>query len=108
MFIIIIIIQSCSKAYEYQGFMMENEQRYTDAALHYELAWKYTSMMDPAIGENFLSFLCKFKIILRFYYSFLPIVFAGFRLAFNCLKCKNNTRAVDVCHQVCDAIKLRL
>ncbi|XP_057183744.1 tetratricopeptide repeat protein 21B-like [Triplophysa rosa] len=65
--------KSCSKAYEYQGFMMENEERYTDASLQYELAWKYTSMMDPAIG---------------------------FRLAFNCLKCKNYTRAVDVCRQV--------
>ncbi|XP_056594035.1 tetratricopeptide repeat protein 21B isoform X2 [Triplophysa dalaica] len=65
--------KSCSKAYEYQGFMMENEERYTDASLQYELAWKYTRMMDPAIG---------------------------FRLAFNCLKCKNYTRAVDVCRQV--------
>nr|XP_055038043.1 tetratricopeptide repeat protein 21B isoform X1 [Misgurnus anguillicaudatus] len=65
--------KSCSKAYEYRGFMMENEQRYEDASLQYELAWKYTNRLDPAVG---------------------------FRLAFNCLKCKNYTRAVDVCHQV--------
>ncbi|XP_051970171.1 tetratricopeptide repeat protein 21B [Xyrauchen texanus] len=65
--------KSCSKAYEYRGFMMENEKRYSDAALQYELAWKYSNRVDPAIG---------------------------FRLAFNCLKCKNYTQAIDVCHQV--------
>ncbi|XP_065115136.1 tetratricopeptide repeat protein 21B [Paramisgurnus dabryanus] len=65
--------KSCSKAYEYQGFIMENEQRYEEASLQYELAWKYTNRVDPAVG---------------------------FRLAFNCLKCKNYTRAVDICHQV--------
>ncbi|XP_051538517.1 tetratricopeptide repeat protein 21B [Myxocyprinus asiaticus] len=65
--------KSCSKAYEYQGFMMENEQRFSDAALQYELAWKYSNRVDPAIG---------------------------FRLAFNHLKCKNYTQAIDVCHQV--------
>ncbi|XP_048030804.1 tetratricopeptide repeat protein 21A isoform X1 [Megalobrama amblycephala] len=65
--------ESCSKAYEYHGFMMENEQRYIDAALQYELAWKHSNRVDPAIG---------------------------FRLAFNCLKCKDYTQAVDVCRQV--------
>ncbi|XP_073686749.1 tetratricopeptide repeat protein 21A-like [Garra rufa] len=65
--------KSCSKAYEYRGLMMENEQRYSDAALQYELAWKYSNRAHPAIG---------------------------FRLAFNYLKCKNYTLAVDVCRQV--------
>ncbi|KAL1248216.1 hypothetical protein QQF64_021534 [Cirrhinus molitorella] len=65
--------KSCSKAYEYQGLMMENEQRYSDAALQYELAWKYSNRAHPAVG---------------------------FRLAFNYLKCKNYTLAVDVCRQV--------
>ncbi|XP_050953552.1 tetratricopeptide repeat protein 21A isoform X2 [Labeo rohita] len=65
--------KSCSKAYEYQGLMMENEQRNSDAALQYELAWKYSNRAHPAIG---------------------------FRLAFNYLKCKNYTLAVDVCRQV--------
>uniref|UniRef100_A0AAR2K0A0 Tetratricopeptide repeat domain 21B n=1 Tax=Pygocentrus nattereri TaxID=42514 RepID=A0AAR2K0A0_PYGNA len=64
---------SCSRAYEYKGFMMENDQRYKDAAQQYELAWKYSYCTDPAIG---------------------------YRLAFSYLKCKNYTQAIDVCHQV--------
>ncbi|XP_036445416.1 tetratricopeptide repeat protein 21B [Colossoma macropomum] len=64
---------SCSRAYEYKGFMMENDQRYKDAAQQYELAWKYSYFTDPAIG---------------------------YRLAFSYLKCKNYTQAIDVCHQV--------
>ncbi|XP_026769717.3 tetratricopeptide repeat protein 21B [Pangasianodon hypophthalmus] len=65
--------KSCSKAYEYKGFIMENDQRYKDAAEQYELAWKYSYCIDPAIG---------------------------YRLAFNYLKYKNYTQAIDVCHQV--------
>ncbi|XP_053350629.1 tetratricopeptide repeat protein 21B [Clarias gariepinus] len=65
--------KSCSKAYEYKGFIMENDQRYKDAAEQYELAWKYSSCIDPAVG---------------------------YRLAFNYLKYKNYTQAIDVCHQV--------
>ncbi|KAI5606510.1 tetratricopeptide repeat protein 21A isoform X2, partial [Silurus asotus] len=42
--------KSCSKAYEYKGFIMENDQRYKDAAEQYELAWKYSYCFDPAIG----------------------------------------------------------
>uniref|UniRef100_A0AAR2IPM8 Tetratricopeptide repeat domain 21B n=1 Tax=Pygocentrus nattereri TaxID=42514 RepID=A0AAR2IPM8_PYGNA len=38
---------SCSRAYEYKGFMMENDQRYKDAAQQYELAWKYSYCTDP-------------------------------------------------------------
>ncbi|KAF7708887.1 tetratricopeptide repeat protein 21B isoform X2 [Silurus meridionalis] len=64
---------SCSKAYEYKGFIMENDQRYKDAAEQYELAWKYSYCIDPAIG---------------------------YRLAFNFLKCRNYTQAIDICHQV--------
>ncbi|KAK2854581.1 hypothetical protein Q7C36_006450 [Tachysurus vachellii] len=65
--------KSCSKAYEYKGFLMENDQRYKDAAEQYELAWKHSYCIDPAIG---------------------------YRLAFNYLKYKNYTQAIDVCHQV--------
>ncbi|XP_067290523.1 tetratricopeptide repeat protein 21A isoform X2 [Pseudorasbora parva] len=65
--------KSCCKAYEFYGLMMESEQRYRDAALQYELAWRYSHTADPAVG---------------------------FRLAFNCLKCKKYTQAVDVCRQV--------
>ncbi|XP_030623493.1 tetratricopeptide repeat protein 21B [Chanos chanos] len=65
--------KSCSKAYEYKGFMMENECSYKDAAEQYELAWTYSSRINPTIG---------------------------YRLAFNYLKSKNYTKAIDICHQV--------
>ncbi|CAH2281962.1 tetratricopeptide repeat 21A [Pelobates cultripes] len=65
--------KSCSKAYEYLGFIMEKEQSYKDAAQHYKDAWKYSSQSSPAIG---------------------------FRLAFNYLKDKKYTEAIDICHKV--------
>lgn len=33
---------------------MENDQRYKDAAEQYELAWKYSYCIDPAIGRDFI------------------------------------------------------
>lgn len=30
--------------------MMEKDQRYKDAAVQYQLAWKYSYCIDPAIG----------------------------------------------------------
>ncbi|KAG8521522.1 Tetratricopeptide repeat protein 21A, partial [Galemys pyrenaicus] len=66
-------LQSCCKAYEYMGFIMEKEQSYRDAAANYELAWKYSHHAHPAIG---------------------------FRLAFNYLKDKRFVEAIEVCHSV--------
>ncbi|OWK02525.1 hypothetical protein Celaphus_00010266, partial [Cervus elaphus hippelaphus] len=66
-------LQSCCKAYEYMGFIMEREQSYKDAATNYELAWKYSHYANPAIG---------------------------FRLAFNYLKDKRFVEAIEVCHDV--------
>ncbi|KAF3827030.1 hypothetical protein GH733_002516 [Mirounga leonina] len=65
--------QSCCKAYEYMGFIMEKEQSYKDAATNYELAWKYSHRASPAIG---------------------------FKLAFNYLKDKRFVEAIEVCHHV--------
>nr|XP_033787611.1 tetratricopeptide repeat protein 21A [Geotrypetes seraphini] len=65
--------KSCCKAYEYLGFIMEKEQAYKDAATNYELAWKYSSQANPAIG---------------------------FKLAFNYLKDKKYVDAIDICHKV--------
>uniref|UniRef100_G1L337 Tetratricopeptide repeat domain 21A n=1 Tax=Ailuropoda melanoleuca TaxID=9646 RepID=G1L337_AILME len=65
--------QSCCKAYEYMGFIMEKEQSYKDAATNYELAWKYSHRANPAIG---------------------------FKLAFNYLKDKRFVEAIEVCHNV--------
>ncbi|XP_048190577.1 tetratricopeptide repeat protein 21A isoform X2 [Perognathus longimembris pacificus] len=65
--------KSCSKAYEYMGFIMEKEQSYKDAATNYELAWKYSHHANPAVG---------------------------FKLAFNYLKDKKFVEAIEICHCV--------
>ncbi|KAJ4933159.1 hypothetical protein JOQ06_029994 [Pogonophryne albipinna] len=65
--------KSCCKAYEYLGYIMEKEQSFRDAALNYELAWKYGNRTNPTIG---------------------------YKLAFNYLKAKRNVDAIDVCHKV--------
>lgn len=43
-------LQSCCKAYEYMGYIMEKEQAYRDAAVNYEMAWKYGNQSNPTIG----------------------------------------------------------
>ncbi|KAG9340863.1 hypothetical protein JZ751_020056 [Albula glossodonta] len=68
--------KSCCKAYEYMGYIMEKEQTYRDAALNYEMAWKYGNQTNPTIG---------------------------YKLAFNYLKAKRHVDAIDVCHKVLDA-----
>lgn len=68
--------KSCCKAYEYMGYIMEKEQSFRDAALNYEMAWKYGNQTNPTIG---------------------------YKLAFNYLKAKRYVDAIDVCHKVLDA-----
>lgn len=65
--------KSCCKAYEYLGYIMEKVQAFRDAALNYELAWKYGNRTNPTIG---------------------------YKLAFNYLKAKRHVDAIDVCHKV--------
>ncbi len=65
--------QSCCKAYEYLGFIMEKEQSYHDAALNYEKSWKYGNQTNPSIG---------------------------YKLAFNYLKAKRYVDAIDISHKV--------
>ncbi|CAN9497793.1 unnamed protein product [Ophioblennius macclurei] len=65
--------KSCCKAYEYRGYIMEKEQAFRDAALNYEMAWKYGNRTNPTIG---------------------------YKLAFNYLKAKRHVDAIDVCHKV--------
>uniref|UniRef100_A0AAX7UWV8 Tetratricopeptide repeat domain 21B n=1 Tax=Astatotilapia calliptera TaxID=8154 RepID=A0AAX7UWV8_ASTCA len=65
--------KSCSKAYEYRGYIMEKEQSFRDAALNYEMAWKHGNQTNPTIG---------------------------YKLAFNYLKAKRYVDAIDVCHKV--------
>ncbi|NWY76297.1 TT21B protein, partial [Erithacus rubecula] len=42
--------RSCCKAYEYMGYIMEKEQAYKDAAINYEMAWKYGNQTNPTVG----------------------------------------------------------
>uniref|UniRef100_A0A8C2CNF2 Tetratricopeptide repeat domain 21B n=1 Tax=Cyprinus carpio TaxID=7962 RepID=A0A8C2CNF2_CYPCA len=43
--------KSCCKAYEYMGYIMEKEQSFRDAAMNYEMAWKYSNQTNPTIGK---------------------------------------------------------
>jgi tetratricopeptide repeat protein 21B len=65
--------KSSTKAYEYMGYIMEKESSFKDAALHYEQAWKYSNKANPAVG---------------------------YKLAFNYMKAKRFTDAIDVCHDI--------
>ena len=67
--------KSSTKAYEYMGFIMEKESSYKDAAQHYEQAWRYSNKSNPAVG---------------------------YKLAFNYMKAKRYTDAIDVCHDILD------
>lgn len=65
--------KSCTKAYEFAGFIAEKEQSYREAASQYERAWKFGGQSNPAIG---------------------------YKLAFNYMKGKRYADAIDVCQQV--------
>ncbi|XP_062519917.1 tetratricopeptide repeat protein 21B-like isoform X2 [Corticium candelabrum] len=65
--------KSCWKASEYMGYIMEKEQSFKDAAMHYENAWTNGNRNNPAVG---------------------------YKLAFNYMKAKRFVDAIDVCHQV--------
>lgn len=67
--------QSCAKAWEHLGAIMEREQAYQDAAEHYHRAWHTDDCVDAHIG---------------------------FKLAFNYLKAKRYVEAIDVCRAVLD------
>ena len=47
-------LQSCSKAWEYYGFVSEKDQAYKDAAFYYDKAWKYSNFSSPALGEYYI------------------------------------------------------
>jgi tetratricopeptide repeat protein 21B len=65
--------KSCSKGWEYMGYIMEKEQSYDNASEFYVNAWTFCNETDPVIG---------------------------FKLAFNYLKAKKYVQAIDVCHNV--------
>lgn len=112
-------LQSCCKAYEYMGFIMEKEQSYKDAATNYELAWKYSHHANPTIGKAaagmYMSWCanltpalkaCSLYVggrgprVMRLPLLHSPWSCAGFKLAFNYLKDKKFVEAIEVCHSV--------
>ena len=50
------IMQSCSKAWEYYGFVSEKDQAYKDAAFYYDKAWKHSNFSSPALGKCLLQY----------------------------------------------------
>eukprot|EP00056_Hartaetosiga_gracilis_P009825 m.142998 g.142998 ORF g.142998 m.142998 type:complete len:101 (-) comp13199_c1_seq1:2971-3273(-) len=68
-----LVMQGCSKAWEFMGFIMEKEQAYANAAEFYENAWLFASGSDQAVG---------------------------YKLAFNYLKASRFVDAIDICHKV--------
>ena len=76
--------QSCTKAYEYMGYIMEKEQSYKDAAMNYEMAWKYNKKNNPTIGELHIcdishnqSFNVCFFTFLHYIYTLLEFCCCG-------------------------------
>uniref|UniRef100_A0A0K0DL89 TPR_REGION domain-containing protein n=1 Tax=Angiostrongylus cantonensis TaxID=6313 RepID=A0A0K0DL89_ANGCA len=67
---------SSIKAFEFLGYLREREQKFSDAAVNYDDAWKLSRMQNPAIG---------------------------YKLAYNLLKCKRLFDCIEVCHQVLKA-----
>lgn len=65
--------QSNAKCWEYLGFIMEKEQSYKDAADYYLKCWNLQRQTNPTIG---------------------------FKLAFNYLKAKRYTDAIEISHSV--------
>ena len=50
--------RSCAKAFEYLGYILEKEQSFKEAALHFESAWKLTNKSNGAVGYKLsLSYL---------------------------------------------------
>ena len=122
-------LQSCCKAYEYMGFIMEREQSYKDAATNYELAWKYSHHANPASGKaarqarmgaggswaggptnsphNTRPMFWPLWEPKGFsgrrsatHCLHSPCLWTGFKLAFNYLKDKRFVEAIEVCHDV--------
>ena len=89
--------KSSTKAYEYMGFIMEKESSYKDAAQHYEMAWKFSNKANPS------GLLCLYYFFVNCLFTFSKALFyfsVGYRLAFNYMKAKRFTDAIDVCHEV--------
>jgi tetratricopeptide repeat protein 21B len=68
---------------------MEKEQSYKEAAVNYELAWKYGNRSNPNIG-----------LLINEESCLLSYSYTGYKLGFNYLKARRYVDAVDICHHV--------
>lgn len=91
---ITLLQQSCSKGWEYLGFISEKEQAYKDAADYYCKAWTFSHHTNPAVGETTPPLSPPPNH---------PTTAPGYRLAFNHLKAHQYIEAVDVCHKVLES-----
>ena len=66
------VFQSCSKAWEYRGFVAEKEHAYKDAATYYEKAWRFGYHADPTVGKP--------RYVLSFYVVNLIFLLARFQV----------------------------
>ena len=81
------------------GYIMEKEQAFRDAALNYEMAWKYGNQTNPTIG-NFRFCTCPACHCVCTFSDLFMFHILGYKLAFNYLKGKRHVDAIDVCHKV--------
>ncbi|XP_054721397.1 tetratricopeptide repeat protein 21B-like [Uloborus diversus] len=65
--------KSCTKAYDFYGYIAEKDQNYLDAVKNYEKAWLLTSKSNPVIG---------------------------YKLAYNNMKAKRYAESIEVCQLV--------
>ena len=63
--------QSCAKAWEYLGLVMEKEQSYADAADAYERAWHFESERSASVGFKLGFNYLKAKRLVNFSSSLL-------------------------------------
>ncbi|CAD6197804.1 unnamed protein product [Caenorhabditis auriculariae] len=64
---------SSLKAFEFQGYLREKEQKWAEAVQHYEKAWRICQQRNPAIG---------------------------YKLAYNYFKCRRLFTCIETCHKV--------
>ncbi|OON23300.1 tetratricopeptide repeat protein [Opisthorchis viverrini] len=57
--------KSCTKAYEFTGYVMEKEQNFHEAARNYELAWNISNRSNPSVGYKLAHARLKIRQLLE-------------------------------------------
>jgi tetratricopeptide repeat protein 21B len=68
------------------GFLRERDQKFSDAASNYEMAWRLCRQRSPTIGNTYSKNTC--------------LTFLGYKLAYNYLKCRRLFDCIETCHAV--------